>query len=267
MKLSRRPNSTLAVLIPEWDMPTGVSALVTTRIGGVSEEGYASLNLGTHVGDNPARVRRNRHRLRQWLPDAVTIQWLKQVHGTEVARPRALRAQASARLGVYTADACCVSQPNVAAAVLTADCLPVLFATQDGQQVAAAHAGWRGLLDGVLEQTIQAFGQPPAMITSWLGPAIGPCHFEVGPEVRQAFLAHEQARGRNPEAVALCFLPGLANKYLMDIYQVARLRLQYAGIKHVSGGDSCTVCDTESWFSYRRDGAVSGRMVSLIYRT
>ncbi len=268
MNLVRHPGSKLEVLSPDWHLPAGVSAMVTTRKGGVSQSGYGSLNLGTHVGDEPANVRRNRDRLRRWLPDAVTIQWLKQVHGTKVARSRQRRLAPGFRLGVYTADACSVTQPNIAATVLTADCLPVLFAAEDGQQVAAAHAGWRGLLAGVLEETVLTFKRSPASITCWLGPAIGPCHFEVGGEVRAAFLAFEQARARDPEPVAACFRltrESPTAKYLMDIYAVARLRLHYAGVKTVSGGNFCTVCDREYWFSYRRDGAVSGRMVSLIY--
>lgn len=270
MNLARHPDRKLEVLTPDWELPTGVSALVTTRKGGISEAGYGSLNLGTHVGDEPANVRRNRDLLRQWLPDEVTIQWLKQVHGTNVARPGQRRLPPGFRLGVYSADACSVAQPNIAAAVLTADCLPVLFATEDGQQVAAAHAGWRGLLAGVLEETLLTFQRSPASITCWLGPAIGPCHFEVGGEVRAAFLALEQARARDPEPVEGCFQliqESPTVKYLMDIYAVARLRLLYAGVKTVSGGNFCTVCDSEHWFSYRRDGVISGRMASLIYRS
>lgn len=267
MPLSQLPGSDLTVLIPDWELPTGVTALVTTRLGGVSEAGYASLNLGTHVGDNPTKVRRNRHRLRQTLPSDVTIQWLRQVHGTAVISPRHYQqANALSRLGVKTGDACVVNQLNLAAAVLTADCLPVLFASQDGQQVAAAHAGWRGLLSGVLEATLQSFSCSPATITCWLGPAIGPCHFEVGGEVRDAFLAYEKSLARDPAAMASTFQSVSHDKYLMDIYAAARLRLAYAGLNNISGGQRCTVCDDKHWFSYRRDGAVSGRMASLIFR-
>lgn len=269
MNLSRLSGSELPVLIPDWELPVGVTAMVTTRKGGVSEAGYASLNLGTHVGDLPASVRSNRNRLRQALPSDVTIQWLKQVHGTRVAVPRPFHADQHARLGVQTADACYVDQPAVAAAVLTADCLPVLFVSRDGQQVAAAHAGWRGLLNGVLEETVKTFRCPPAEITCWLGPAIGPCHFEVGAEVMQAFLDAEKAAGRHPKAIIASFLPAgkaTSSKYLMDIYAVARTRLHYAGVSMVAGGSLCTVCDASHWFSYRRDGTVSGRMASLIYR-
>lgn len=266
MRLSQLPGSDLPVLIPDWELPTGVTALVTTRQGGVSEAGYASFNLGTHVGDNLTNVRRNRNRLRQTLPSGVTVQWLRQIHGTTVISPRLYQATALSRLGVKTGDACVVNQPGLAAAVLTADCLPVLFVSKDGHQLAAAHAGWRGLLSGVLEATIQTFSCSPSNITCWLGPAIGPCHFEVGSEVRDAFLACEKSLGRDPTAIASTFQPVSHNKYLMDIYAAARLRLAYAGLNDVSGGQLCTVCDDKHWFSYRRDGAVSGRMASLIYR-
>lgn len=266
MSLSRLPGSDLPLLIPDWELPEGILALVTTRQGGISEAGYASLNLGTHVGDRPENVRKNRHRLRRALPSGVTIQWLRQVHGTGVIVPRSYQATAFSRLGVKTGDACVVSQPRVVAAVLTADCLPVLFVDKSGQQVAAAHAGWRGLLSGVLEATLEGFSCAPVDISCWLGPAIGPCHFEVGSEVRDAFLAVEKGLGRASDLMAATFQSVNGNKYLMDIYAAARLRLAYAGINDVSGGHFCTVCDDERWFSYRRDGAVSGRMASLIFR-
>lgn len=266
MPLSRFSGSDLPLLVPDWTLPAGVSALVTTRQGGVSDDGYASLNLGTHVNDRPANVRSNRNRLRQALPADMTIQWLRQVHGTAVIHPQVCQVTPPVRLGVKKGDACVVAQPGVAAAVLTADCLPVLFASLNGQEVAAAHAGWRGLLHGVLESTVQAFSCTPADITCWFGPAIGPCHFEVGSEVREAFLAYETSRGRDPKAMVPLFQSTADDKYLMDIYAVARLRLGYAGIHHVSGDHLCTVCDDEHWFSYRRDGAMSGRMASLIFR-
>lgn len=275
MKFTRPHGSDVSLLVPDWELPAGVTALMSTRQGGVSESGYASLNLGTHVGDQPGHVRSNRDRLRKVLPADVTVQWLKQVHGTRVAQPRQFhRSHTShgstrARLGVPTADACYVAEPGIAAAVLTADCLPVLFASRDGQQVAAAHAGWRGLLNGVLEATVRHFCSSPADLTCWLGAAIGPCHFEVGAEVLEAFLDAEKSAGRNPAAVKAAFRPSQtspSDKYLMDIYEVARIRLQNAGVNQVSGGAMCTVCDAAQWFSFRRDGAVSGRMATLIFR-
>lgn len=233
--------------VPEWPAPPRVRALQTLRTGGCSPAPWASFNLGDHVGDDPGRVAANRAELRRQLPDEPL--WLTQVHGTTVV-DAALAPQGT------SADASFARQPGLVCAVMTADCLPVLFCDQAGTVVAAAHAGWRGLLDGVLENTIAALQVAPGELLAWLGPAIGPERFEVGGEVREAFIA------RDP-ATAGCFRP-YGDKWLADIYTLARQRLLQAGLTAISGGEECTVGDAERYFSYRRDG-VTGRMATLIW--
>lgn len=234
-------------LVPDWTAPPGVRALQTLRTGGCSPAPWASFNLGDHVGDDPARVTANRAELRQALPAEPL--WLTQVHGTTVV-DAALAPQ-----GV-SADASFATQPGQVCAVMTADCLPVLFCDRAGTIVAAAHAGWRGLLDGVLENTIAALQVVPGDLLAWLGPAIGPECFEVGDEVRAAFVARDAE-------VAGCFRAH-GSKWLADIYALARQRLLQAGVTAISGGGACTVSDAERYFSYRRDG-VTGRMATLIW--
>jgi YfiH family protein len=219
---------------------------MTTREGGVSAAPWASFNLGDHVGDNAAHVVANRTHLRQQLPSDPG--WLKQVHSAKVVETGA---------GVPEADASLTRQTGTVCAVLTADCLPVLFCDRAGSVVAAAHAGWRGLADGVLEATVAAMQVAPGDILAWMGAAIGPQAFEVGDEVRQAFVA------QHPEA-AMAFHPHAPGKWLADIYQLARIRLESAGVQAVYGGGRCTFTETERFFSYRRDG-VTGRMASLIW--
>jgi len=235
-------------LIPDWPAPPNVRALQTTRNGGLSAAPYASLNLGDHVGDTPLVVARNRMLLQPLLPSEPV--WLKQVHGTEVADA----GQASCW---PQADACITSHPGAVCVVMTADCLPVLLCDERGSVVGAAHAGWRGLCDGVIEQTVRAMHVPPHTLMAWLGPAIGPRAFEVGAEVREAFMAQQ------PQAVA-AFTPGASGKWFADIYQLARLRLQALGITRVYGGGLCTYTEQQRFFSYRRDG-VTGRMGTLIW--
>lgn len=239
------------LIIPDWPAPSRVRAISSTRKGGVSPRPWDSLNLGDHVGDDSARVGRNRQLLAQlMLQDSATIHWLEQVHGDTVVElpvPNLPRADAS--------TACA---PGHVCAILTADCLPVLFCDRSGMRVAAAHAGWRGLLSGVLEKTIAQFEQAESVI-AWLGPAIGPASFEVGPEVRDAFLE------RDPGA-ANCFRssPRTQGRFLADIYELARRRLRASGVTAISGGDYCTVQDPETFFSFRRDGQ-TGRQASLIW--
>ncbi|MDP2879296.1 MAG: peptidoglycan editing factor PgeF [Sulfuricella sp.] len=244
--------------IPDWPAPANVRALQTTRAGGVSVGAYASLNLGDHVGDDPAAVERNRALLRANLPaDPV---WLKQVHGNLVA-------DADRTVGVPDADAALARQAGKVCAVMTADCLPLLLCDEAGTVVAAAHAGWRGLVGGVVEATVKAMNVAPERLLVWLGPAIGPQAFEVGDEVRQAFMAHD------PEA-AKAFVPtpalstqdsGLSTqKWLADIYLLARQRLALLGVERVYGGGLCTFTDAQKFYSYRRDQA-TGRMASLIW--
>lgn len=235
-------------LIPDWPAPGNVHACVTTRAGGASTGPWQGLNLASHVGDDPAHVELNRAWLRARLP--ADPLWLEQVHGTDCV------VAESSRTGCV-ADASISFEPWQICAVLTADCLPVLFCTQDGQCVGAAHAGWRGLLAGVLENSVRAMRAPPDQIMAWFGPAIGPQAFEVGDEVRAAFLAHDAA-------CADAFVAH-GQKWLADIYALARLRLQDMGLLSIYGGGLCTVSDAERFYSYRRDGA-TGRMASLIWR-
>jgi len=238
---------------PDWPAPPNVFALSTTRTGGASPVPYSSLNLAHHVGDVDALVARNRRVLSAALPDTSLVHWLSQVHGVQVveADPDSQYAQA---------DAAWSSAAGIACAVLTADCLPVLFCSASGDRVAAAHAGWRGLLGGVLEATVCALDTDPCQLLAWLGPAIGPGAFEVGTEVRDAFLAAQPAT----EAAA-CFIPNpeRAGHYFADLYALARLRLEGAGVTRVFGGGLCTFSDARRFFSYRRDGQ-TGRMASLV---
>ncbi|TFF81330.1 peptidoglycan editing factor PgeF [Aeromonas taiwanensis] len=237
---------------PDWPAPGNVRALSTTRDGGVSEGVFAGLNLGAHVGDEPARVEANRARLQQEAAIPGPLNWLNQVHGIAV-HPVSDRYERAP-----DADAACAHEAGLACIVMTADCLPVLFCDRAGTRVAAAHAGWRGLHAGVLEESIDAMGCEPAEILVWLGPAIGPTAFEVGGEVRDAFVA-EQA-----EAV-VAFVPSPnEGKWLADIYQLARLRLARAGVTAIYGGKCCTFSDSEQFYSYRRDGQ-TGRMASIIW--
>lgn len=243
----------LEMIRPDWPAPSHIAALTTTRIGGVSAEPFASLNLGDHVGDEPVVVAANRQSLREACVGLQAISWLEQVHGTQIVEADAQRTQ--------RADAQFTRDEAIACAVMTADCLPVLFCDRAGTQVAAAHAGWRGLCAGVLERTVDKF-DAPSQLLAWLGPAIGPRNFEVGAEVREQFLAATPALNVQIER---CFTA--SNKpghYLADIYALARLRLQAAGVNAIYGGGWCTVADRTRFYSYRRDGRC-GRMASLIY--
>lgn len=235
------------VVTPDWPVPAHVKSLMTTRIGGVSVGPYASLNLGDHVLDDPIAVATNRACLRASLP-AEPI-WLNQVHGTRVV-------QADSAIGVPAADASFTNQPDTVCAVLTADCLPVLFCARDGSVVAAAHAGWRGLAAGVLEATVAAIPVPPSEVMAWMGAAIGPAAFEVGSEVRECFIAsHAQS--------ATAFSQH-QEKWHANIYTLARIRLNASGVNGVYGGGLCTYTDAARFYSYRRDGK-TGRMATLIW--
>lgn len=238
------------LILPDWPAPASVKACSTTRHGGISEFPYDSLNLGTHVGDIAATVITNRQRLVEQgqLPQMPV--WLEQVHGTRV-----LHLDGSAISDVQ-ADAVYSRVAGQVCVVMTADCLPVLFCSLAGDEVAAAHAGWRGLCAGVLEQTMAQFNAAPSSIIAWLGPAIGPQQFEVGEEVKQAFIDIDTQ-------AAAAFIPA-GTQYLADIYLLARQRLQAAGIHAIYGGDHCTVSEKQQFFSYRRDG-ITGRMASLVW--
>lgn len=238
-----------AWLTPDWPAPARVKACVTTRAGGVSQAPFDSFNLGAHVGDDADAVAANRHSLIARLDCQPA--WLQQVHGIVVA--------AANPAVVAEADANWTATPGIACTVMTADCLPALFCDRAGTRVAAAHAGWRGLVNGVLEATLDAMAVPASDVLVWLGPAIGPQAFEVGPEVREAFMA-VQADAEH------AFVPsGNPGKYLADIYQLARLRLAARGVTAVYGGGFCTVTDPR-FFSYRR-AARTGRFASLVWLT
>ncbi|MDA8093002.1 MAG: peptidoglycan editing factor PgeF [Betaproteobacteria bacterium] len=243
-------------IVPQWDAPARVGAVITTRAGGYGRAPFDTLNLGLHVGDDPATVARNRTRLRAALPNEPC--WLKQVHGTGVVEARAGLAEAEG-------DASVARDAGVVCAVMVADCLPVLLCDRLGRVVAAAHAGWRGLAAGVLEATVQGMQVAPSELLAFLGPAIGPTAFEVGDEVRQAFLAVDQAA-----AAAFVARPRDADharaprKWLANIYELAARRLRASGVTRVYGGGDCTYRDSGRFFSYRRDGT-TGRMAAAIW--
>lgn len=259
------------LLVPEWPAPPNVRALSTTRRGGVSLPPYGAtaklpggLNLGTHVGDLPGHVAENRLRLQAHLPH--TPLWLEQVHGCSVV-------MAPVEGSTPSADASIATRPQAVCAVMTADCLPVLLCDRAGTVVGAAHAGWRGLCAGVLEQTLERMrshareGDASEWL-AWLGPAIGPTAFEVGSEVRDAFLAAALESERATTSAA--FVPHgdaaarRAGKYLADLYALARIRLARAGYVEVSGGTRCTYTEADVFYSYRRDQR-TGRMASLVW--
>ncbi|MFO7592882.1 MAG: peptidoglycan editing factor PgeF [Pseudomonadota bacterium] len=237
------------IIRPPWPAPANVRAAVTTRSGGVSLPPYDSLNLGDHVGDDPQAVAENRRRLVDALKLPAEPRWLKQVHGT-------CSVDASRCTTGCEADAVYTEKSGVVCAVLTADCLPLLLCDRGGTRIAAVHAGWRGLLAGVIEQTVSAMGSPDELMV-WLGPAIGPRAFEVGAEVREAFVTEDAAADG-------AFAPSTDGRYLADIYALARLRLHRVGVDAIYGGEHCTYSEPERFYSYRRDG-VTGRMAGLIW--
>lgn len=242
-------------IVPDWDAPPLVRALVTTRTGGASCGPYASFNLAAHVGDDPADVAANRQRLREIvgrLPSEPI--WLQQVHGVQVL----VSEESNSDSQPVVADACIARSPGLVCAVLTADCLPILFCAEDGSVVGAAHAGWRGLAAGIIESSIHAMRIAPEKLLVWLGPAIGPDAFEVGSEVREAFCCHDVL-------AEVAFVPHARGKWLCNLYELARQCLARLGVTRVSGGNLCTFSDTDRFYSYRRDG-VTGRMATLIWR-
>jgi YfiH family protein len=276
----------IEVLTPNWPIPSRVRAAMTLRAGGVSAAPYDTLNLGIHVGDDPAAVAENRRRLRESLRLPAEPSWLEQIHSTDVANldetsapfaaydrstADAARAAAASLAGnadarvarrddtlpMRRADAAFAHRAGPVCAIQVADCMPVLFAARDGSAVGAAHAGWRGLAGGVLEATLAAFVQPASNLIAWLGPAISQPHFEVGDEVRAAFIAHD------PAAEA-AFVRNARDRWQCDLYTLARQRLTALGISHISGGNYCTYADKTRFFSYRREGRC-GRMAALIW--
>lgn len=243
-------NTTSSWIKPNWPAPANVNSCVTTRQGGVSTGNFSTFNLALHVDDKPSAVNQNRMKLQQTLGYKAAA-WLEQVHSTSVVKANISH--------VLTADASWTDEPGIASVVMTADCLPVLFCDKAGQYVAAAHAGWRGLLHGILEATINALPVPSHELLVWLGPAIGPQTFEVGSEVREAFLT-------NHADAEQAFTPSHnQGRYMADIYQLARQRLNRKEITQIYGGDFCTVSD-DRFYSYRQQ-AITGRMASLIWLT
>lgn len=237
-------------LVPDWPAPPTVKAISSLRGGGVSHAPFASLNLGLGSGDDAASVAHNRHVLRvaAGLPERCC--WLHQVHGTDCIEADAARSGARA-------DASHTRRAQIACVVMSADCLPVLLCSRSGDRVAAAHAGWRGLAAGVLENTVSALQLPGEQLLAWLGPAIGPAAYEVGAEVRAAFCDHDPG-------AASAFRPTRPGHWLADLYRLARQRLGAVGVEAVSGGELCTHADPSRFYSYRRDGR-TGRMASFIW--
>ena len=240
-------------LVPDWPAPANIHAATTLRTGGVSPAPYSSLNPAAHVGDAAGRVEQNRLIIREMLDLPAEPVWLEQIHSN-----RAVKAANSQKGGgdLQQADASYTDEPNVVCSVMTADCLPLLVCSADGWQVAAIHAGWRGLLAGVIGNTVAAMQQHNLLV--WLGPAIGPDCFEVGAEVRDAFL--EKSAAYRP-----AFKEQGGGKCLADIYLLAKIELAALGISRVYGGTHCTVTEHERFYSYRRD-AQTGRMATLIWR-
>ncbi len=238
-----------SLIIPDWPAPANVRACSTTRIGGFSQSPWNSLNLGSHVSDDPINVEKNRQQLCQIADLPAMPVWLTQVHGTDV---QSLPTDISSPV----ADACQTTQPGQVCVVMTADCLPVIFCSADGRQVAAAHAGWRGLCNGVLENTLATFTCPPSEVLVWMGPAIGPQAFEVGAEVREAFIAIDPAADQ-------AFRPK-NTKYMADLWLLARQRLSRAGVISISGGGRCTHTESDCFFSFRRESN-TGRMATLVW--
>jgi YfiH family protein len=238
-------------IAPAWPAPSNVRAIITTRAGGMSGGPYASLNLGSRTGDDPDTVAANRAALRAALPEEP--RWLAQVHGNRV-----IDADAAVAAPAPEADAAVARRPGTVCAVLIADCVPVLLADRAGTVVAIAHAGWRGLAAGVLENTARAMQREPAELLAFIGPGIGPRAFEVGPDVRDAFI------GEDP-AAADAFVPCAPGKWLADLFALARRRLRRAGVTGIYGGGVCTWSDAGRFFSYRRE-RTTGRMAALIWK-
>jgi len=246
-----------AFLPADWPAPPGVHAFTTLRQGlGVSMPPFDSFNLGNRYaadGDDFATVERNRALLVEAAGLPSVPHWLKQVHGVDVVR----FDSASAGVEEPIADASVTATPGAVLAILTADCLPVVFAADDGREVAAAHAGWPGLSAGMLEATVAAMRTPAARLSAWIGPAAGPRHYEIGAEVRDRFLAQD-ARADT------AFVPTRPGHWRVDLFAIARMRLAHAGVTRVHGGDLCTISDPQRFFSHRRD-ARTGRMATLVW--
>lgn len=242
----------LQLIYPDWPLRDKVTAFTTSRIGGVSAKPYNEFNAALHVGDDEKNVLTNRNNIKQYLSDGVDVKWLKQTHSTIAVDAASIDAD------VIDADASFSTSNNVACAVLTADCLPLLLSDHNGECIGATHAGWRGLVDGVIENTIKAMSQYIKPSHVWLGPAIGPSAFEVGEDVFEDYMK----RNANFES---CFKIKNPGKWNLDIYQAAKIVLRAADITNIYGGLYCTYSDKDQFFSYRRN-AVTGRMATIIAR-
>lgn len=236
---------------PKWPAPLSVKAVTTLRTGGVSHSPFDSFNLAMHVEDSLDDVTKNRHILQNHLALLSEPCWLNQTHSTKCVRLENSKQN-------IEADASYTTQKNIICAILTADCLPILLCNKQGTLVSAIHAGWRGLAHGIIEKTIKTLPCETNELIAWLGPAIGPKHFEVGNEVKAAFLALDSATEK-------AFSLSVNNRFMCDIYTIARLQLIKLGIPTIYGGEYCTYSDTTNFYSYRRDGVKTGRMASLIW--
>ncbi len=244
-------------LIPDWPVSNRVESLVTCRSGGVSSEPYHSLNLALHVGDKSEDVLQNRRLIAKRIDQQLQWQWLEQVHSNKAQRIEAVQEP-------VVGDALITASAGIGCCVLTADCLPVFFAAHDGSEVAIAHAGWRGLANGIVANTLSGMSVPADKIVVWLGPAIGPCHFEVGSEVKASF--HSQWGDLvSARALADCFhqVQG-SQKFMADLFALARLQLNSLGVRNVFGGGKCTFCQSDKFYSFRRANQ-TGRLLSMIY--
>lgn len=254
----------MTLIIPTAPFPNSVKAVFTTRLGGVSAAPYSTLNLGTHVGDRAEHVAKNRLALQAMLLQRYgkvpVIQWLKQVHSTEILE---LSFTESHEL---TADGLITAEPYLACAVMTADCLPVLISDKRGEQVAAIHAGWRGLAEGILSKAIARFSMPASELVCCIGPAISQRVFDVGPEVSAQFIAAQRLRNYSQSVETFIVKkPRCVGKFLLDLSGIARAELEGVGVSSVTESRLCTFSNPSEFYSYRRDG-VTGRMASLIWR-
>ena len=273
LRVRRMSVDALQIIEPDWTAPPGVRAAFTLRTGGVSVAPYDSLNLGAGIGDSPEAVEENRRRVRERLQLPAEPVWLEQVHGIDVVQlgapanagrgaaqaPRARPAPDAAleNRGRLTADASVAHSVGQVCAIRVADCMPVLFTALDGSAVGASHAGWRGLASGVLEATVVRLGAPASRLMAWMGPAIGPQHFEVGDDVRTAFVTTDAG-------AESAFLKNARSRWQCDLYALARRRLSALGVAAIYGGGWCTFAEADRFFSYRRDGQC-GRMAALIW--
>ncbi len=253
-------NNNPSFIIPEWPAPKNVRAAQTTRLNGFSTESFSSLNLGEHVNDFPENVEKNRFKLQQELNLPSAPFWLQQVHGNSVHIIESGEQRGSGRdIIPPIADASFTRETGQVCIIMTADCLPVLLCSKDGSEIAAIHAGWRGLLNGVIANTLSCFKSPPSEIIAWLGPAIGPDICELNNEIRVDFLNNN---GENEAA----FHAREADRWFADLYELARISLRKFGLTEIYGGNYCTYRDSELFYSHRRDKGKTGRMASLIWK-